>query len=107
MGDVSKQFSLREIIGNVAPGAMALSAILWVWLKVATLPSSGYPLGDVLIGFVLAYGAGTLLTSLTQNIFAAVTQFRTGSATGAHPQRLVLRRAPSETVARSRSTCSR
>jgi hypothetical protein len=79
MGDVSKQFSLREIIGNVAPGAMVLSAILWVWLKLGELPASLSGWTGLLIGFVLAYGAGTLLTSVTQNVFAAVTQFRTAA----------------------------
>src|ERR1700739_4767805 len=79
MGDVSKQFSLREIIGNVAPGAMVLSAILWVWLKVGVLPSSLSGGSGLLIGFVLAYGIGTILTSLTQSIFAAVTQLGTGA----------------------------
>jgi len=79
MGDVSKPFSLREIIGNVAPGAMVLSAILWVWLKLGELPASLSGWTGLLIGFVLAYGAGTLLTSVTQNVFAAVTQFRTAA----------------------------
>jgi len=82
MGDVSKQFSLREIIGNVAPGAMVLSAILWVWLKLGELPGSLSGWTGLLIGFVLAYGAGSLLTSLTQNVFATVTQSRTAAAPG-------------------------
>ena len=82
MGDVSKQFSLREIIGNVAPGAMVLSAILWVWLKLGELPASLSGWTGLLIGFVPAYAADTLLTSVTQNVFATVTQFRTGTLHG-------------------------
>lgn len=83
MAETSKpQFSLREVVGTVAPGAMVLLAALYV---ASRLPGVGR-LGDIesgwsalLILFVVSYGIGTLLTSLTEACFAAVTKMSTAS----------------------------
>src|SRR5215213_1928995 len=78
MADLSKQqFSLREVVGTVAPGAMVLLSVLYV---VSRIPGVGgvRDIGSgwdaLLILFVISYGAGTLLTSLTEAVFAAVTK---------------------------------
>jgi hypothetical protein len=81
MTEVSRQFSLREIIGTVAPGAMVLSSVLYVAAKTPALrelSSVGSGWSALLVGFVVAYGIGTLLTSLTQTVFETVT--KAGSA---------------------------
>lgn len=82
MAEVSTRFSLREVVGTVAPGAMVLLAVVYV---VARLPGvggasrieSGW--SALLILFVVSYGVGTLLTSLTEAVFAAVTKLDTSS----------------------------
>jgi hypothetical protein len=84
MAEASKpQFSLREVVGTVAPGAMVLLAAFYVTSR---LPGLGR-VGDIgsgwdalLILFVVSYGIGTLLTSLTEACFAAVTKLGTTSA---------------------------
>src|SRR5215212_9062009 len=83
MAEVSKQqFSLREVVGTVAPGAMVLLSVLYV---VSRIPGVGgvRDIGSgwdaLLILFVISYGAGTLLTSLTEAVFAAVTKLGTTS----------------------------
>jgi hypothetical protein len=84
MAEASKpQFSLREVVGTVAPGAMVLLAAFYV---AARLPGVGR-LGSIesgwsalLIFFVLSYGIGTMLTSLTEASFAAVTKLSTAGA---------------------------
>jgi hypothetical protein len=84
MTEVSKQFSLREIVGNVAPGVMVLLAVLYVLAKIpmgeigAGLRMSGW--SALLVGFVIAYGLGALLTSLTKTVFEMVTQLRSTAA---------------------------
>jgi hypothetical protein len=84
MSEVSKQLSLREVVGNVAPGVMVLLAVLYV---VGQTPladllkrqvASGWT--ALLVGFVIAYGLGALLTSLTNAVFDVVTQLRMSAA---------------------------
>ena len=83
MAEASKpQFSLREVVGTLAPGAMVLLAVFYV---ASRLPGVGR-IGDIdsgwsalLILFVVSYGIGTLLTSLTEACFAAVTKLGTAS----------------------------
>jgi phosphotransferase system glucose/maltose/N-acetylglucosamine-specific IIC component len=86
MADVSKQFSLREIVGTVAPGAMVLVAVLYVaslFMQVGAVDSGWAAL---LIFGVISYGVGTLLTSLTESVFATVTKLGTpGGATVESP----------------------
>jgi len=87
MTEVSKQFSLREIVGNVAPGVMVLLAVLYVLAKSpmgeigSGLRMSGW--SALLVGFVIAYGLGALLTSLTKTVFEMVTQLRSTAARSA------------------------
>jgi hypothetical protein len=83
MAEASKQqFSLREVVGTVAPGAMVLLSMLYI---AARLPGGGgisnidSGWGALLILFVVSYGIGTLLTSLTEAVFAAVTNLATTS----------------------------
>lgn len=86
MTEVSRQFSLREIIGTVAPGAMVVSSVLYVLSKtpaLSELGNVGSGWGALLVGFVVAYGIGTLLTSLTQTIFETVTKMGKTAATPA------------------------
>jgi hypothetical protein len=82
MTEVSKQFSLREIVGNVAPGVMVLLAVLYVLAKIPMgemgMRMSGW--SALLVGFVIAYGLGALLTSLTKTVFEMVTQLRSTAA---------------------------
>ena len=82
MADVSKQFSLREIVGTIAPGSMVLVAVLYVaslFMEVGAVDSGWAAL---LIFGVISYGVGTLLTSLTESVFATVTKLGTpGAAT--------------------------
>jgi hypothetical protein len=83
MSEMSKQFSLREMIGTVAPGAMVITALLYVLAKTpagTNLGQAGAGWTALLVGFVLAYGAGILLTSLTQAVFEAVTKLRAAAA---------------------------
>ncbi len=83
MTEVSKQFSLREIIGSVAPGAMVLSSVLYVVAKAPALrglSQVGSGWSALLVGFVVAYGIGTLLTSLTETVFETVTQMGKAAA---------------------------
>lgn len=89
MAEVSKQFSLREVIGTVAPGAMVLLAVLYVVSRipgVGRIESMDSGWSALLILFVVSYGAGTLLTSLTEAVFAAVTKLGTTSPLSADPQ---------------------
>jgi hypothetical protein len=89
MADVSKQqFSLREVVGTVAPGAMVLLSVLYVVSRIPGVGGvsnidSGW--GALLILFVVSYGVGTLLTSLTEAVFAAVTKLGTTSPLSAEP----------------------
>jgi hypothetical protein len=82
MTEVSKQFSLREIVGNVAPGVMVLLAVLYVLAKIPEIGSGSRVSGwsALLVGFVIAYGLGALLTSLTKTVFEMVTQLRSTAA---------------------------
>jgi hypothetical protein len=78
MTDVSKQVSLREIVGTIAPGAMVLASVIYAAGKIPGLGGFGY-LSDtsitaILIVTVLAYGIGTLLKSGTEFAFERVTQ---------------------------------
>jgi hypothetical protein len=83
MAEASKpQFSLREVVGTVAPGLMVLLSAFYV---AARLPGFGR-IGDIesgwsalLILFVVSYGIGTVLTSLTEACFAAVTKLGSAS----------------------------
>ena len=83
MAETSKQqFSLREVVGTVAPGAMVLLSVLYVVSRIPGVGGvrdidSGW--GALLILFVVSYGVGTLLTSLTEAVFAAVTKLGTTS----------------------------
>src|SRR5262249_50273408 len=78
---------LREIVGNVAPGVMVLLAVLYVLAKSPMgengpgLKMSGW--SALLVGFVIAYGLGALLTSLTKTVFEMVTQVRSTAARSA------------------------
>jgi hypothetical protein len=77
MNTMSKQFSLREMIGSVAPGAMVLLSVFYVLARIPALHdiargASGW--SALLVGFVISYGVGTLLTSLTEAVFDAVTK---------------------------------
>jgi hypothetical protein len=95
MATFSDQFSLREVIGNLAPGAIVLSSIFYVFSKTsyyqglisvdpaATNSILNNPWMILVIAFVTAYGIGMLLTSLTQTIFNAVTKL--GISTGGSP----------------------
>jgi hypothetical protein len=77
MNPVSKQFSLREMIGSVAPGAMVLLSLFYVAARIPALNSLGRGVpgwSAVLIGVVVSYGIGTVLTSLTEAVFEAVTR---------------------------------
>lgn len=82
MAEVSNRFSLREVVGTVAPGAMVLLAVIYV---VSRIPGVGGPSriesgwSALAIVFVVSYGVGTLLTSLTEAVFAAVTKLNTTS----------------------------
>ncbi len=81
MAEAAKQqFSLREVVGTVAPGAMVLLSVLYVASRIPGVGrirdvDSGW--GALLILFVISYGTGTLLTSLTEAVFAAVTKLGT------------------------------
>jgi hypothetical protein len=90
MAAFSDQFSLREVIGNLAPGAIVLSSIFYVFSKTSyyqELTTSDPAQNSILqnqwiilvIAFVTAYGIGMLLTSLTQTIFNAVTKLGVGT----------------------------
>jgi len=89
MAEASRpQFSLREVVGTVAPGAMVLLSVFYV---AARLPGVGR-IGNIdsgwsalLILFVVSYGIGTLLTSLTEACFAAVTKLGAASALSIEP----------------------
>ena len=89
MAEASRpQFSLREGVGTVAPGAMVLLSAFYV---AARLPGVGR-MGNIesgwsalLILFVVSYGIGTLLTSLTEACFAAVTKLGTASPLSMDP----------------------
>lgn len=89
MAEASRpQFSLREVVGTVAPGAMVLLSAFYV---AARLPGVGR-MGNLesgwsalLILFVVSYGIGTLLTSLTEACFAAVTKLGTASPLSVDP----------------------
>lgn len=83
MAEASKpQFSLREVVGTVAPGAMVLLAAFYVASRlpgVGRISDSDSGWSVLLILFVVSYGIGTLLTSLTEACFAAVTKLGTSS----------------------------
>ncbi|HKX30966.1 MAG TPA: hypothetical protein VJ302_24965, partial [Blastocatellia bacterium] len=90
MATFSEQFSLREIVGNLAPGAIVLSSIFYVFSKTwyyRELVSGDSASNNLLknefillvIAFVTSYGIGMLLTSLTQTIFNAVTKLGIGA----------------------------
>jgi len=89
MAETSKQqFSLREVVGTVAPGAMVLLSVLYVVSRIPGVGGvrdidSGW--GALLILFVVSYGVGTLLTSLTEAVFAAVTKLGTTSPLSTDP----------------------
>ncbi len=87
MTDVSKQISLREIVGTTAPGAMVIASVLFAMKKVpgigGSLDLSGAPGTAMLIGLVLAYCIGTLLKSSTEFVFQRVTQLTVGPAPAA------------------------
>jgi hypothetical protein len=97
MAEASKpQFSLREVVGTVAPGAMVLLSVFYVATRLPGIGrvgkiESGW--STLLILFVLSYGVGTLLTSLTEACFAAVTKL--GSAS---PLSMELGTLPTHTV---------
>jgi hypothetical protein len=78
MTDVSKQFSMREIVGSVAPGAMVIFSALYVASQIPGLDIRWNQVGAtwsaLLIGFVLSYGIGTMLKSGTEFAFDRVTQ---------------------------------
>ena len=84
MTDVSRQVSLREIVGTIAPGAMVLAAVIYAAGKIPGLGGfsylSGASITAVLIVTVLAYGIGTLLKSATEFAFERVTQLGAVSA---------------------------
>ncbi|HEY6402300.1 MAG TPA: hypothetical protein VI479_12875 [Blastocatellia bacterium] len=90
MASFSEQFSLREIVGNLAPGAIVLSSVFYVFSKTTyykELTSSAPDANSILnnpfiilaIAFITSYGIGMLLTSLTQTIFNAVTKLGAGA----------------------------
>lgn len=84
MTDVSKQVSLREVVGTIAPGAMVLTSVIYAAGKIPGLGGFGY-LSDasitaLLIVTVLAYGIGTLLKSGTDFAFERVTQLSASAA---------------------------
>lgn len=89
MAEASKpQFSLREVVGTVAPGAMVLLSIVYVARQIPRVGrignlESGW--AAVLILFVISYGVGTLLTSLTEACFAAVTKLGAASPISVDP----------------------
>lgn len=77
MAEVSTRFSLREVVGTVAPGAMVVLAFIYVASRVPGVGGAGRvdaTWSALLILFVVSYGLGTLLTSLTEAVFAAVTK---------------------------------
>ena len=78
MTDVSKQVSLREVVGSIAPGAMVLASVIYAAGKIPGLGGfdylSGASITALLIVTVLAYGIGTLLKSGTEFAFERVTQ---------------------------------
>jgi hypothetical protein len=92
MAAFSEQFSLREVIGNLAPGAIVLSSIIYVVSKtsyyqelIAGESSKGSLLSNdwivLLVMFVISFGIGMLLTSLTETIFHTVTLLGAGART--------------------------
>jgi hypothetical protein len=92
MTDVSKQVSLREIVGTIAPGAMVLVSVIYAAGKIPGLGGFGY-LSDtsitaLLIVTVLAYGIGTLLKSATEFAFERVTQLTTMAQTASGESQL-------------------
>jgi hypothetical protein len=90
MAAFSEQFSLREVIGNLAPGAIVLSSIIYVTSKTSYYQelmtgesSKNSLLGNewivLLVMFVISFGIGMLLTSLTETIFHTVTMLGSGA----------------------------
>ena len=81
MTEVSNRVSLREIVGGVAPGAMVIASVLFVTDRIPGLGLGwgffGTSWSALLVGFVVAYGIGTMLTSGTELAFDRVTQINT------------------------------
>jgi hypothetical protein len=89
MTGVSKQVSLREIVGTTAPGAMVIASVLFAMKKIpgigGSVDLSGAPGTAMLIGLVLAYCIGTLLKSSTEFVFQRVTQLTAGPTPATTP----------------------
>ena len=97
--NVSNQFSLREILGNVVPGAVFVGAILCVISQTPVGESFLVSAGDwerALLGFVLAYVAGALLEAANEAVYETGTQLT--AAPSVDPESLVpsadVRRTP-------------
>ena len=100
MAEVSTRFSLREVVGTVAPGAMVVLAVVYVASRLPGVGSAGTvdrTWSALLILFVVSYGLGTLLTSLTEAVFAAVTKLDATSPLSVAP----VTRSPASVFERS------
>lgn len=85
MSQFFKLFSLREILGNLAPGIAVLYAIDYMFNKIFNTFGLNWEIWNkinsakenyLIVFFVIAYVIGMLLTSLTQTAYQAVIRSR-------------------------------